>query len=130
MLLKFSSVLAINMALAISTSLVSEGEILAQNKKPTWNREKCVENLVKQGLKNDEANVWCNYQEECLVESQKEGLAFESAKTVCECTISQFRSKYSTTKFKELTDKVDTDKKVAKEFREVGEKCFEKILFE
>ena len=127
---KFNSLLAINFTLAIFTSSFIWEDALAQNKEQDWNQEQCIEKLVKEGLKTNEANIWCGYQKECLAESQKEGLALESATTVCECTISEFRSKYSTKEFKELTDKVDSDKQVAKEFRDVGEKCFEKILFE
>ena len=102
----------------------------AQAKKSLLDQKLCVESLVKEGLKSNQASVWCNYQEECLVQSQEEGLPLESAQTVCECTISEFRNKYTTERFKELTQQVNTDRKVAREMREVGEMCFEKILFE
>ena len=130
MFFKISSLLAINITVITLANSFFMDVAIAEGQKSTWNQAKCVEGLVKEGLKTNEATIWCNYQEECLVESQKEGLGFESAKTVCECTISQFRSKYSSEQFKALTDKVDSDKKVAREFRDVGETCFEKILFE
>ena len=113
-----------------SLSLLMTTETFAQSKKSLLNKQQCIQSLVKQGLKSTQASVWCNYQEECLVQSQKEGLPLESSQTVCKCTISEFRNKYSTEKFKELTQQVNSNKKVARELREVGEMCFEKILFE
>lgn len=95
-----------------------------------FNRQQCIQNLVKDGLKTEDASVWCNYNEECLVRSRQEGLPLDSAKSVCDCTIKTFRKKYSTEKFREITKKSQTDKKIANQLREVGETCFEEILFE
>ena len=95
-----------------------------------FNRQQCIQNLVKDGVKSEDASVWCNYNQQCLVRSQQEGLSFESAKSVCDCTIKTFRKKYTTDKFREITKQSQTDKKIANQLREVGEACFEEILFE
>ena len=124
------SLTVINIAFYSLVSSSMSTKTLAQEKKPLLDKEQCIQSLVKEGLKSTQASVWCNYQEECLVKSQEEGLPLESAQTVCQCTISEFRNKYSTEKFKELTQQVNTDRKVARELRDVGEMCFEQILFE
>ena len=116
--------------LALSATSWNNKEVLAQSIASSSESEKCIQGLVKEGLKSTEASVWCNYEQECLVQSQEQGLPMETAKTVCQCSISEFKSKYNTDKFKELTQQVDSNKNVAKELREVGEMCFEKILFE
>ena len=119
-----------NFTLVFLTSSLWSTTTVAQSEQPMFDREKCLQELAKQGLKPNEASVWCNYQEECLVQSQQEGLPLVSAQTVCQCSISEFRNKYTSEKFKELTGQVDSNRKVARELREVGEKCFEEILFE
>ncbi|BAQ63732.1 hypothetical protein [Geminocystis sp. NIES-3709] len=115
--------------ISFSLSLLSSPSF-AQSAKPIFDQQQCVEGLVKEGLKADHASTWCNYKQECLVRSQKEGLPADAAKSVCDCSIKEFRKRYTTDKFKELTKKADSDSKVAKELREVGESCFEGILFE
>lgn len=104
----------------------SSDKTFAQNS----DSRQCVANLVRQGLKNPEASVWCNYQQECLVRSQKEGLPLATAEMVCECTIKEFRKQYDVNKFRELTQKSNTDRRVASQLQLVGEKCFEDILFQ
>lgn len=95
-----------------------------------FNRQQCIQNLVKDGLKTEDASVWCNYNEQCLVRSHREGLPVASAKSVCDCTIKTFRGKYTTEKFREMTKKSETDRRIANQLREVGEACFEQILFD
>lgn len=97
---------------------------------PSFNRQECLQRMAREGLKNDQAAVWCNYEQECLLRAQKEGLPPLSAKSVCDCTIKEFRQKYSPEKFRDLTRRSQRDKKVANQLREVGEACFEKVLFE
>lgn len=111
-------------------SLLLSTDVSAQSQKSQFNQQQCIQNLVKDGLKPTQASVWCNYHKQCIIESQQEGLSLDSAKSVCQCTISEFRNKYTTDKFKELTQQANTNKKVARELREVGEMCFEKILYE
>ena len=127
---KFFPLAAINLTVLSVVSASMTTDVLAQSQKSGFNQQQCIQNLVKEGLKSTQASVWCNYQQECLSESQKEGLPLESANSVCQCTISEFRNKYTTETFKELTQQVNSNKKVARELREVGEMCFEKILFE
>lgn len=102
----------------------------AQSVKPVFNQQQCIQGLVKEGLKAEQASVWCNFKQECLVRSQKEGLPLEAAKSVCDCSIKEFRKRYTTEKFKEVSKQGDSNSKVGRELREVGEKCFEDILFE
>ena len=120
----------INVSLVSASLSLFTGVTLAQSPKPTFNHQQCIQELVKEGLKTDQASVWCNYKQECLVRSLKEGLPPEAAKSVCDCSIKEFRKRYPTDKFKELTKQADTNPKIAKELREVGETCFESILFE
>ncbi|MBL1211332.1 hypothetical protein [Geminocystis sp. GBBB08] len=101
----------------------------AQSPKP-FNQQQCIQGFVKEGLKPEEAAVWCNYTQQCLVRSQKEGLTAEAAKTVCDCSIKEFRKRYTTEKFREISKQADTNAKIGRQLREVGEKCFEDILFE
>jgi len=126
---KTNTFFTLSSALLLTFSGFYANKVEAQNTNQ-FNRQQCIQNLVKDGLKSDDASVWCNYNQQCLVRSQKEGLAFDSAKTVCDCTIKAFRKKYSTEKFREITRKSETDKKIANQLREVGEACFEEILFE
>ncbi|WP_330204799.1 hypothetical protein [Cyanobacterium sp. Dongsha4] len=123
-LFTFSSLLLLTFS---GFSVTKEAIAQSSNK---FNRQQCIQNLVKDGLKSEDASVWCNYNEQCLVRSQKEGLHAEAAKSVCDCTIKTFRNKYTTQKFREITKKSETDKKIANQLREVGEICFEEILFE
>ena len=120
----------INIAALSFVSVLSMTEASAQSNNSEFNQQQCIQNLVKEGLQPKQASVWCNYNAECIIQSQQEGLPLESAQTLCKCTISEFRNKYTTDKFKELTQQVNSNKKVARELREVGEMCFEKILYE
>lgn len=120
----------ISLSLGVFSIATFASASLAQSNKVNFNQAQCIQGLVKEGLKADQATVWCNYNRECLIRSQKEGLPPDAAKSVCDCSIKEFRKKYSPEKFKELTKQADSNPKVAKELREVGEACFEKILYE
>ncbi len=121
--------LPINLILVNLFSLNTQQLTQAQTTKPTVNQQQCVNNLVKEGLENDEAIVWCDYQEECLELSLDEGLPLYAAQNVCDCTIKEFRNRYTAEKFKELNQQAETDEEVKNNLREVGESCFEDILF-
>lgn len=112
-----------------SLSLFSS-KSFAQSAKPIFNQQQCIQGFVKEGLKPEQASVWCNYTKECLGRSQKEGLPAEVAKSVCDCSIKEFRKRYTTEKFREISRQADSNSKVGRQLREVGEKCFEDILFE
>lgn len=102
----------------------------AQSTPVVFNQQQCIDGLVKEGLKPNQASIWCNSTQECLQESQKQGLTPETAKTVCNCTMKEYRKRYTAEKFKEVVKQSQTNSKIAKELREVGESCFETILFE
>lgn len=118
----------------ISLSLLSlsfSPSIKAQtNNKQAFNQQKCIEKLVKQGLAQNQADGWCLYEKECLVRSQQEGLTFDMAESVCDCSIKEFRKQYTIDKFKELNNAAKTNQEIANKLKEVGETCFEDILFE
>lgn len=99
------------------------------NKKTTFNQQQCVNKLVKEGLTKNQADIWCNYENECLERSQKEGLPIYAAQSLCDCTIKDFRKTYTAEKFKELNQQAKTDEEIANKLREVGESCFEDLLF-
>lgn len=71
-----------------------------------------------------------SYNQECLQTSMKEGLAEAEAKSLCDCTISEFERQYSLTEFKRLTAAAATDKTAETTLVEVGQFCFEQILYE
>jgi len=95
-----------------------------------FNQKKCVENFVKQGLSPDQANFWCNQQKDCLKASQNEGIPADAAETMCQCVINEFKQSYSIQQFENLNRRAKTDKSAAQKLTEVGEACFEDILFE
>lgn len=128
-MLKTNSFFTFSSLLLLTISGFYVSKVEAQNTNQ-FNRQQCLQKLAREGLKTEDASVWCNYNQQCIARSQKEGLAFDAAKTVCDCTIKTFRQKYNTEKFKEITKKSQTDKKIANQLREVGEACFEEILFE
>lgn len=120
----------VNLSLFTFSLSVFPSKSFAQSAKPTFNQQQCIQGFVKEGLKIEQASVWCNFKQECLVRSQKEGLPLESAKIVCDCSIKEFRKRYSTEKFREISRQADTNTKIGRQLRDVGEKCFEDILFE
>ena len=95
-----------------------------------FDQAQCVQEMTKEGLSADQAEVWCNYKQDCLKRSLKEGLSLDAAESVCNCAINEFRESYSPQQFKEVTQQAETDRAVAEKLQEVGEACFEDILFE
>lgn len=71
-----------------------------------------------------------NYLQDCIETSMTEGLPEEDAQTLCNCTINQFQQKYSLREFKQLAAASQTDENAATSLIEVGELCFEDILFQ
>lgn len=120
----------VNLSLFTFSLSIFASKSLAQSPKPVFNQQQCIQGFVKEGLKTEQASVWCNFKQECLVRSQKEGLPPEAAKSVCDCSIKEFRKRYTTEKFREISRQADSNSKVGRQLREVGEKCFEDILFE
>jgi hypothetical protein len=70
------------------------------------------------------------YMRECLATSMTEGLTEPDAKKLCDCTLAEFQKKYSLETFKELNAKAKNDETAANQLIEVGELCFESILYE
>jgi hypothetical protein len=71
-----------------------------------------------------------SYNQECLQTSMQEGLAEVEAKRLCDCTLDEFERQYSLTEFKQLTAASATDKASENTLIEVGQFCFEQILYE
>lgn len=71
-----------------------------------------------------------NYGQECIQTSMGEGLEEIEAQKLCDCTINEFQRQYSLEEFKELTAASATDEKAETALVEVGQVCFEQILYE
>jgi hypothetical protein len=71
-----------------------------------------------------------SYNQECMQTSMQEGLDKAEAKRLCDCTINEFERQYSLTEFKRLTAASRTDKASETTLIEVGQFCFEQILYE
>lgn len=71
-----------------------------------------------------------DYKKECLQRATQEGLPKDIAEDLCQCTMTQFRQQYSIDKFRELVRKSKTDKNAQRTLSNVGESCFEEILYE
>ena len=70
------------------------------------------------------------YLKDCMTTSMTEGLTEPDAKKLCDCTLSKFQQQYSLAAFKELNAKAQTDETAANSLIEVGQLCFESILYE
>lgn len=75
-------------------------------------------------------NSFEDYRQECLQRVKQQKLTDELAQEVCGCTISQFQKQYSLADFRKIVQKSKTDKSAARKLAEVGEACFEKVLYE
>ena len=71
-----------------------------------------------------------NYNQECIQTSIEEGLAAAEAKRLCDCTIDEFEQQYSLEEFQQLTAASGTDQTSQNTLIEVGQFCFEQILYE
>ncbi|MEL6440305.1 MAG: hypothetical protein AAFQ80_13740 [Cyanobacteria bacterium J06621_8] len=71
-----------------------------------------------------------DYNRECIQTSIAEGLGEADAKQLCSCTIDEFEQQYDLEEFQELTAASVTDQEAETALIEVGEFCFEQILFE
>ena len=70
-----------------------------------------------------------DYQQECMQTSLSEGLAEAEAQDLCNCTIDEFSRQYSLAEFKELTTASATDETAETALIEVGQFCFEQLLY-
>ena len=71
-----------------------------------------------------------DYNQECIQTSMSEGLAQIDAQKLCDCTISEFQRQYSMEEFQQLTLASATDEEAETALVEVGQFCFEQILYE
>ena len=71
-----------------------------------------------------------NYLQECNAIAMQEGLPETEAEILCNCTLKEFQQKYTLEEFKELNQRSETDSTASDALIEVGELCFEEILFE
>jgi hypothetical protein len=76
------------------------------------------------------ANSFDQYHQECLQRVEKQGLAADIGKDVCNCTMMKFKSQYNIQQFKAIVQKSKTDKTSARQLSKIGENCFEKVLYE
>jgi len=70
------------------------------------------------------------YNQECIQTSIEEGLAEIEAKRLCDCTIAEFEQQYNLAEFQKLTAASTSDKEAETALIEVGQFCFEQILYE
>lgn len=70
------------------------------------------------------------YNQECIQTSIEEGLGATEAKRLCDCTIDEFERQYDLAEFQQLTTASATDKEAETALVEVGQFCFEQILYE
>ena len=115
------------------SGLVAEAQQVNQNTTSSafsaQNYQKaCVESYVADGLDKKEAKIWCNYKTECR--ERANNLPEEDAEILCTCTINEFQARYTTEEFKKLTQEAKKDEEAEEKLIEVGEACFEKILYE
>lgn len=70
------------------------------------------------------------YLQDCLATSRAEGLAEPEAKKLCSCTLAEFQEQYSLEEFKDLNARAETEETAANDLVEVGQFCFESLLYE
>ena len=70
-----------------------------------------------------------NYLKSCMQRSIAEGLPQAQAQSLCSCTINRFQSQYTIDEFKGLIEAAKDNQEAAATLTEVGESCFEEILY-
>ncbi|MEL6496760.1 MAG: hypothetical protein AAFQ41_16820 [Cyanobacteria bacterium J06623_7] len=70
-----------------------------------------------------------DFEGECVETSLAEGLDEADAQKLCKCTISEFENQYSLAEFEQLTAVATTDPTSEAALIEVGQFCFEQILY-
>jgi hypothetical protein len=126
--IKLYRLFIVNIIFLLSFNVININSLKAEN--DDFDMQKCMKKLVKDDINTEEAKIWCNYQVECLEESQAEGLPKEAAKSVCDCTINDYMKKYNIQEFQRLTTQAKTNPDIKAQLREVGEICFENLLYE
>ena len=75
-------------------------------------------------------NSFEDYQKSCLQRVNRRGLRGEAAQAICNCAINRFRGRYSIAQFRDLVQKAKTNQAAARALSDVGEACFEQVLYE
>ncbi|HHP7232336.1 MAG TPA: hypothetical protein ACFCUY_15925 [Xenococcaceae cyanobacterium] len=70
------------------------------------------------------------YMQDCQETSMQEGLAAVEAQKLCQCTLREFQQKYTLAEFKQLNTAAETDETASNQLIEVGQVCFEELLYE
>ncbi len=70
------------------------------------------------------------YLRDCQATSRKEGLAEIESKKLCNCTLREFQKQYSLVEFKQLNVTAQNDRNASDKLIEVGQFCFEELLYE
>jgi hypothetical protein len=71
-----------------------------------------------------------DYMKDCHKSVVARDIPAEEADTLCKCTLNKFQSQYSVSEFQTLVRNSKKDKKAAGKLTEVGNTCFEQILYE
>ena len=71
-----------------------------------------------------------DYNQECIQTSLEEGLSEPEAKRLCDCTLNEFERQYNLEEFQQLTSASASDKEAEAALVDVGQFCFEQILYE
>jgi hypothetical protein len=95
---------------------------------PVLGRE--LKRAIHQQVAQSSANTFDNYRKECLQRVTRQGLRGQVAQDICNCVITKFRSRYSIAQFRDLIQKSKTNKAAARTLSDVGEACFEEVLYE
>ncbi|WP_157867445.1 hypothetical protein [Gloeothece citriformis] len=71
-----------------------------------------------------------DYRKQCMQQARGQGLSGDIAEDLCNCTIAKFQSQYNFSQFRALVVKSQNDRNAARTLTEVGETCFDQILYE
>jgi hypothetical protein len=71
-----------------------------------------------------------DYHKTCRQRATAEGLPPDVAQDLCNCTIKKFQSQYTLNQFQALVKKATNDKNSQRTLTQVGEACFEEVLYE
>ena len=98
--------------------LITNGAAVAQASSESQNSNRYPQEFIEK------------YNTECMQTSMQEGLAEAEAKALCDCTINKFQNKYKLEEFKQLTINSANNDEAKATLIEVGQVCFEQILYE
>ncbi|WP_013324721.1 hypothetical protein [Gloeothece verrucosa] len=71
-----------------------------------------------------------DYHKQCLERATGQGLPGDVAKDLCNCAIKKFQSQYNFNQFRDLVVKSQKDRTAARTLTQVGETCFDQVLYE